>query len=402
MRRSSPVTAAGPQRIYTVFPILSGRPQARRNTSCRGANVAEQFSPSSSRVVALQRSIHFFTRLQLAKANILPADLVRAGGGGNAVNLQADEAAGVEIVVKIGASDAVDPGTNVVALSHDAIVVPLAVFVGFRGLGLLGKVIHPLRSPGFVPKIAGDTLFRLRNLALIAVHIAGRAHLALFRFKWSVLFIGVTANLHAGIQRLIAQHVELQHEVAIRPAAEERIRAACDRRADDCTVLCFVCRRPSFDGPAVERFAVEERNPAFLAKDGDGKQQQKEQGQNGTRFHGRPFKGMNRQHKGSRPVKAIRLQLTERRRGTGTQRQECPTANRSKFRIRNRSKSPIKTRRMTKLSYSCSCSFLLILCLIVILVLLVSCRLGGEPSACQKNLPGTLTADSSAFKVPGS
>ena len=49
VRRSSPVTAAGPQRICTVFPILSGRPQAAGTPRVRGGNVSQSRGASSSR-----------------------------------------------------------------------------------------------------------------------------------------------------------------------------------------------------------------------------------------------------------------------------------------------------------------------------------------------------------------
>src|SRR5262245_43079005 len=50
MRRSSPVTAAGPQRIRTVFPILSGRQQVAGTPRVRGENVAQRRGASSRSV----------------------------------------------------------------------------------------------------------------------------------------------------------------------------------------------------------------------------------------------------------------------------------------------------------------------------------------------------------------
>src|SRR5262245_19781164 len=78
--------------------------------------------------------VDLLARLEFADANILPSHFVRTGGGRDAVDLKADEAAGVEIVVEIGTGDAVDPRADVIALGGDAVVVPLVVLEGLRGL----------------------------------------------------------------------------------------------------------------------------------------------------------------------------------------------------------------------------------------------------------------------------
>src|SRR5262245_43467288 len=88
--------------------------------------------------------INFLARFEFADADVFPADFVRAGGRGNAVNLEADEATGVEVVVKVGAGDAVDPGADVITLRDDAVVIPFVIFEGVGRFGLVGKIVEPL------------------------------------------------------------------------------------------------------------------------------------------------------------------------------------------------------------------------------------------------------------------
>ena len=102
-----------------------------------------------------------------------------------------------------------------------------------------------------------DTPFGRGNLALIAVDLARLANSLGVRRLRRVLLVDVTANLNARIERLVAQHVELQLEVAERPLAEKRVRAPFHRRPDDHAVVDLVLRRAPFDLPAVERLAVE-------------------------------------------------------------------------------------------------------------------------------------------------
>src|SRR5207253_8253640 len=123
-----------------------------------------------------------------------------AFSGANSVNLQANEAAGVQIIAEIGTRHAVDPTPNVIALRDDAVVVPLAIPVGLRSVRLLRKVVQPLGAPRLVPKIPGDSFLGLGDFALITINVTSRANLASFRGQRRVFLVGVAANLHAGVQ----------------------------------------------------------------------------------------------------------------------------------------------------------------------------------------------------------
>jgi hypothetical protein len=55
LRRSFPVTAAGPQRICTVFPILSSQQQAAGTPRVSGGNVAQPLASSRHRMDANEK-----------------------------------------------------------------------------------------------------------------------------------------------------------------------------------------------------------------------------------------------------------------------------------------------------------------------------------------------------------
>lgn len=90
----------------------------------------------------------------------------------DAVNLKSDESAGVLAVVEVRAGDAVDPGTDVIALGYDAVVIPLTCLEGSRCAGLVGEVIMPLGPPAFVPEVSGRALGVGGHFALVAVDLA--------------------------------------------------------------------------------------------------------------------------------------------------------------------------------------------------------------------------------------
>ena len=74
----------------------------------------------------------------------------------------------VQIILEVGALDAIDPGLDVVALGPNAILVPLAGLEG--GLRLIGKLGVPLGPAALIPEVAGRAFVALGDLALIAVH----------------------------------------------------------------------------------------------------------------------------------------------------------------------------------------------------------------------------------------
>ena len=165
----------------------------------------------------------------------------------------------VHVVGEVAGGHAVDPGAVAVALDDDPVAVPAVVLEGILRLGLdLGEphapsalVVEAARRPGL---LAGD-------LALRAVDDPGPPPVLRVRF---VLPVDVAADLHAGVQPGVAPDLQLQHEVLVVPLAEERVRAALDRRADDRTVLDLVRGLAAPDRPAVERLAVEEGRPALV------------------------------------------------------------------------------------------------------------------------------------------
>jgi hypothetical protein len=76
------------------------------------------------------RAPHGLVALQFANPDIFEAHLIRPQTRPDGVDLQTDQPARVLAVAEVGAGNSIEPGPDMVSLSHDAIMVPLVVLEG--------------------------------------------------------------------------------------------------------------------------------------------------------------------------------------------------------------------------------------------------------------------------------
>ena len=175
--------------------------------------------------------------------------------------LQGDEAAGISVVDKVGASDAVDPSADAVADSFHAGGVPLVVLEGALGGHVLDHGIEPA-STGFVINATRPGACAGVYLELIAVDAAVLIVLA-----------AVAAELNAGVEVGINEELEFEDEVGlVLLGTEERVVGIGLGVAHDGAVHDFVSGLASALGPTAEVFAVEEGRPGLS---GEGRRNDK-------------------------------------------------------------------------------------------------------------------------------
>ena len=193
----------------------------------------------------------------------------------DAVDLEGDEAAGGEAIFEVGAGCAVEPGFDGIATAFDADFVPLAGLVSFladfgKGLGVSAALagIEPT-APAFVVDAAAPHAvgFVGIDLHLITVHAPGGdlASFAVAEFHGGDFFKNVGADLHAGVEAVVAVVFVFENEVAINfPGAQEGVGGAIDGGADEDAVLHGVLGLAAFLDPTGEIFAVEEGREIFI------------------------------------------------------------------------------------------------------------------------------------------
>jgi hypothetical protein len=185
------------------------------------------------------------------------------------VNLQGDETGEVRRIDQIDTGNAVDPRANAVALSFDAVLVPLVVFeCGLTGRidgGIGGRVLQP-SATRFIINTPRVPRRRIRDLHLITMHAAGGllARQNLFAIECANgRFDGITmaADLDTGVQRGVGLGFEFKGEIAVLAIGTEKaVRASLNCDAYNFAVLNRIPGGSVALLPAVERLPVEDRD----------------------------------------------------------------------------------------------------------------------------------------------
>ena len=200
-----------------------------------------------------------------AHTDVSPGDLERSRALVNAVKLESDVAARMSRVTfrRDGGDDhflPVDPGGHLISHREDPKPVPLAALEELVIAPLvLGR--QPL-APTLAEDVAGEgSAFRV---------LSGDVHLRTFQRTGvpAGKLPNAGADLHARIQVRIDQlDLELELEVAVfRVGAKEGGSQSFRRRPDDGAVLHLERAALVALGPAVDVFAVEQRNPIGFAE----------------------------------------------------------------------------------------------------------------------------------------
>jgi hypothetical protein len=192
------------------------------------------------------------------------------------VHLEADEALGMRpvnvLVGQVLDRLAVDPGPDARPLRDDAIAVPLPV-PKVRVRHAARRRRQPAASRRLAVDIAGQARARL-DLDLWPEHPPGAVVRAFARAPLP----GPRADLDARVQRVVDPDLELELEIAVGLLGrQKRVRAALARAPDDRPILNPILRRAVPLHPAVQRPAVEQRDPTLAGTAGTEERDQRQQ-----------------------------------------------------------------------------------------------------------------------------
>ena len=210
----------------------------------------------------------------------------------DAMHLKADVSFGVIGLFEISGRHAIHKALVVIALDHDSVEIPLALFEGcfcrVRADGLRSRQDAPPGSAaGFVIKITRCSIDG--DFTLRAIKSTGRKWLSAFGSLGGriTLLCEATSHLDARIQSVVDVDLKLEFEVFKGTHDEERIRTAVSGGAHEDTVLHFVSGGSADDFGIAQTF-LEPVLPAVFGLKGQRADEErgKNEGSDKGWFHG--------------------------------------------------------------------------------------------------------------------